>query len=342
MPRGTRMNSPRPKILTVQFKSLGDTVVSIPTLVAIRQRFPDCELHAVVPEASVPLLRHHPALNRVWGVPRAPGKAQFRAYWPIIRKLRAEKFDKCVDLGGNDRSAIVMFLSGARERLGALHDQGFWGKRWLFTRPVTALPEDRHESLRLLHTVSPWNISPPEKIQINIHTDPAVANPLQRDPSKRTIICNTGAASPKKQWPIANWARFHQLATARGYDLVYIRGVSPFEEQMTRELETLVPGAKILPKLDLPQLLVAIKSADAAISNDTGPMHFATGLGVKTVAIFGPSLHQRWFPAGTEHRLLLAPNCECIWGTFVCRRANHCLAEITPEAVLENLESLFQ
>jgi len=64
------MQSPRPKILTVQFKSLGDTVVSIPTLVAIRQRFPDCELHAVVPEASVPLLDHHPAVNRVWAVPR--------------------------------------------------------------------------------------------------------------------------------------------------------------------------------------------------------------------------------------------------------------------------------
>ena len=336
------MNSQRLKILTVQFKSLGDTVVSIPTLAAIRQRFPDCELHAVVPEASAPLLRHHPAVNRVWGVPRAPGKAQFRVYWPIIRQLRAEKFDRCVDLGGNDRSAIVMFLSGARERLGALHDQGFLGKRWLFTHPVAALPEDRHESLRLLHTVSPWNILPPEKIEINIYTDPALASPLQRDPAKRTVICNTGAASPKKQWPIAHWAKFHQLATARGYDLIYLRGVSPFEEQVTRQLETLVPGAKILPKLALPQLLAAIKSADAAISNDTGPMHFATGLGVKTVAIFGPSLHKRWYPAGAGSRVLVAENCECIWGTFVCRRPNHCLAEITPAAVLENLESLFR
>jgi len=334
------MQSQRPKILTVQFKSLGDTVVSIPTLTAIRRRFPDCELHALVPEASIPLLQHHPAVNRVWGVPRAPGKAQFRVYWPIIRQLRAEKFNAAVDLGGNDRSAIVMFLSGARERLGALQKKRFFGKRLLFTHAVAALPEDRHESLRLLHTVSPWNISPPEKIEINIYTDPAIPNPLQRNSSKRTIICNTGAACSKKQWPIAHWAKFHQLAAARGYDLIYTRGISPLEQQLIRELQALVPDAKILPKLDLPHLLVAIKSADAAISNDTGPMHFATGLGVKTVAIFGPSLHKRWFPMGTEHRLLLAPNCECIWGTFVCRRQNHCLAEITPEAVLENLEDL--
>ena len=338
---GTRMASQRLKILTVQFKSLGDTVVSIPTLTAIRRRFPDCELHALVPEPSVPLLQHHPALNRVWGVPRAPGKAQLRLYWPIIRKLRAERFDKAVDLGGNDRSAIMMFLSGAPERLGALQKKGFLGKRLLFTHPVTPLPQDVHESFRLLHTVTPWNISPPEKIEINIHTDPAIVNPLPRDPSKRTVICNPGAASPKKQWPIAHWAKFHRLATGRGFDLVYIRGVSPFEEEMIRDLQTLVPDAKILPKLDLPPLLAAIQSVDAMISNDTGPMHFAAGLGVKTVALFGPSLHKRWYPAGAERRVLVAENCECIWGTFVCRRKNHCLAEITPEAVLKNLESLF-
>jgi ADP-heptose:LPS heptosyltransferase len=90
----------------------------------------------------------------------------------------------------------------------------------------------------------------------------------------------------------------------------------------------------------LPRLLAAIQSADAMVSNDTGPMHFATALGVKTVAIFGPSLEKRWFPMGAEHRLLRPSSCDCIWGTFVCRRQNHCLAEITPETVLENLESL--
>ena len=325
------------KILTVQFKSLGDTVVSIPALMAIRQRFPDCELHALVPEASAPLLQHHPAVTRLWSVPRKAGVGQ---YWPILRALRAQKFDRAVDLGGNDRSAIVTFLSGAPERLGALQKKNPWWKRACFTNPVTAAPEDRHESLRLLHILSPWNISPPAKLEIKLHTDPAITNPLLRNPSKPLVICNPGAASPKKQWPVGHWARFHQLTAARGYDLAFIRGVSQIEEQLIQQLQTLVPGANILPKLDLPQLLVTIKSAGAMISNDTGPMHFAAALGVKTVALFGPSLEKRWYPIGAESRLMLAKNCECVWGTFVCRRTNHCLAEITPESVLENLEGL--
>lgn len=330
----------RPKILTVQFKALGDTVVSIPTLTAIRQRFPDCELHVLVTEKSAPLLQHHPAVNRVWAMPRVPGKAQIRVYWPIIRALRAERFDICVDLAGNDRSAIVMFLTGARQRLGALHDAGFWGKRFLFTHPVAALPENCHESLRLLHILSPWNVLPPEKIEIKLYTDSSITNPLRHDSSRRTVICNAGAACSKKQWPVSYWARFHQLATARGYDLVFTRGLSPREEGMIQELETVLPHARFLPKLDLPHLLVAIQSADAVVSNDTGPMHFATALGVKTVAIFGPSEERRWHPAGAESRLLIAENCICKKGTFVCRRAYHCLAEIKPEAVLESLEDL--
>jgi ADP-heptose:LPS heptosyltransferase len=330
------MNSQRPKILTVQFKSLGDTVVSIPALTAILRRFPDCELHALVSEASAPLLRHHPAVTRVWAVPRKARRAQ---YLSLIRALRAEHFDRAVDLGCNDRSAILTFLSGARERLGASQKSGFWGRRLCFTQSIASAPLDRHESLRLLHILSPWNISPPDKIEIQLHTDPAVTNPLSRDASKPLVVCNPGAGSSKKQWPVAQWARFHDLAANR-YQLAYIHGVSPLEAQLIQELKTQVPTAHILPQLDLPQLLAAIKSADAMISNDTGPMHFATALGVKSVAIFGPSLHQRWYPAGAEHRLLLAANCECIFGTFICRRRSHCLAQITPEAVLENLDKL--
>src|ERR1043165_73342 len=97
MPMASRCSAPQPpfaraqrlKILTVQFKSLGDTVVSIPALMAIRRQFPDCELHALVPEASAPLLQHHPAVTCVWSVPR---KASLGQYWPIIRALRAEHF----------------------------------------------------------------------------------------------------------------------------------------------------------------------------------------------------------------------------------------------------------
>ena len=330
----------RLKILTVQFKSLGDTVMSIPTLNAIRRNFPNCELHAVVPETAAPLLQHHPVLNRVWAVPRVRGQARLREVWPIIRALRAERFDACIDIAGNDRSAIATFLSGAPERLGVRQQNGFWGRRFCYTDPVEPPPLDQHEALRLLHTLSPWNISPPATIEIKLYPDPTLPNPFSRNQDRPTVICNMGAATAKKQWPLSHWVRLHHLATARGYELVYTRGVAPREVEMMQKFQTLVPEAKLLPTLNLAQLLVAMQSADAVISNDTGPMHFAAGLGVKTIGIFGPSSSKRWSPVGAKIRILQAQDCICQRGTFVCRRAEHCMIHIAPETVLENLESL--
>lgn len=330
----------RLKILTVQFKSLGDTVMSIPTLNAIRRNFPDCELHALVPDTAAPLLQHHPALNRVWAVPRVRGKARLRGVWPIIRALRAEQFDACVDLEGNDRGAITTFLSGAVERLGAIQQNGFWGRRFCYTERITPLSRDHHEAVRLLHTLSPWKISPPTPLEIKLYPDPDLPNPFSRNPARPTVICNMGAAAPKKQWPVSHWARLHHMATARGYELFYTRGIVPREVEMMQKFQTLVPGAQLLPTVKLAQLLVVLQSADVVISNDTGPMHFAAGLGVKTIGIFGPSSSKRWFPIGAESRILQAQDCICQRGTFVCRRTEHCMIHITPETVLENLERL--
>src|SRR6185437_13071196 len=330
------MKSSRLKILTIQFKSLGDAVLSVPSLMAIRQRFPDCELHALVTEMAAPLLQHHPAVNRVWAVPRKRAKTglkELRPFLRALRALRAERFDRSVDFAGNDRGAITSLLCGAPERLGVVMQNGFWGRRFCYTTKIDRGSLEIPESLRLLRILSPWGISPPANLEIKLYPDPKLSSPFSCDSSKPTVICNIGAACSKKVWPVPHWVRLHEMAVARGYDLWYTRGVFKMDEQLIRDLEVLAPGAKILPKLDLPNLLVALKSADAVISNDTGPMHFAAGLGVKTIAIFGPSSSQRWGPIGPGTRILATTGCICQRDTYVCRRAKHCLEEITPESV---------
>ena len=108
------------KILAIKFKYLGDVVVVVPALRALRDQWPDAELHALVAEDAAPLLRHLPWLDKVWALPRTRGQARLAESWPIIRALRREKFDRSVDFVGNDRGAILSRLIGARERLGVV------------------------------------------------------------------------------------------------------------------------------------------------------------------------------------------------------------------------------
>ena len=124
------------KILALQFKYFGDAVLMTPALRAIRDHFPNGELHLLVPEEIAPLFQHLPWLDRVWPMPRRRGSASLGQTWPVVRALRRERFDRSVDFASNDRGAILSFLIGARRRLGWAQRGGFFGRRFCYNQRV--------------------------------------------------------------------------------------------------------------------------------------------------------------------------------------------------------------
>ncbi|HEX4263698.1 MAG TPA: glycosyltransferase family 9 protein [Verrucomicrobiae bacterium] len=329
------MKSPR-KILAIQFKSLGDAIVVVPSLEAIRKHFPDCELHMLVPESSAPLFRHHPGLAKVWALPRVRGRARIKETWPILRAVRAERFDRSVDFCGNDRGAIMSLMSGARMRLGVIQGGGFFGRRFCYTQTIPAASQDLHEALRLADILSVWDIPTPA-LKLSLFTDPSLQAFARRLLPERSVICHTGAAQSKKEWPITHWVTFHRLASAAGYNPVFSRGIGKREEAAMEQLKTLAPEAKILSPLKLAEFIAVLKEAHAVVSNDTGPMHFAAALGVPMVALFGPTSVTKWAPLSEQVRILQAENCTCQRTVHDCESPVHCMTRIAPEAVFQNL-----
>jgi len=328
------------KILAIQFKYFGDTALVIPALRAIRQRYPDCALHVLAPEQTAPLLQHLPWLTRVWPMPRIRGRASLSQTWPIIRALRAERFDRSVDFAGNDRGAILSWLCGAPERLGVFHPGGFMGRRFCYTQRVAAAPVDRHETLRLIHVLSAWQIAAPNSAEIEIHPDPALADWAARLLPAPRILCHLTASQPKKQWPLSHWVALHRMAATSGEQLMFSTGDSARERLQFDEMQRRVPDAALLPPLPLAGFLAVLKRAKAFVSGDTGPMHFAAGLGVPTIALFGPSSAAAWGPTGRGHQVMTGGVCACDPSAKVCSNAHHCLAAISPEAVFLALKRI--
>jgi lipopolysaccharide heptosyltransferase III len=95
-----------------------------------------------------------------------------------------------------------------------------------------------------------------------------------------------------------------------------------------------------VPELAL--FLAMLKRVEVFISGDTGPLHFAAGLGVPTISLFGPSSPARWAPVGGRHRILMGSPCSCGPGASVCQTANFCLAAIKPEQVLDSLQTILK
>jgi ADP-heptose:LPS heptosyltransferase len=335
--------SARPeKILAIQFKYLGDAVLLTPALRALRKQFPDAELHLLVPEEVAPILQHLPWFNRVWPMPRRRGSASPGKTWPIIRALRRERFDRSVDFAGNDRGAILSLLIGAKKRLGWLAGGGFLGRRFCYNQRVAPEITVQHESARMMRLLSAWDIAPgpPEP---EIRSDPALDAAAEKLLPERAVLCHMASSQPNRQWPVRHWAALARLAAAADLRLAFTTAAGARECSLTDELKQTAPGAPILPAVpELALFLAVLNRAEAFISGDTGPLHFAAGLGVPTLSLFGPSSPGRWAPVGGRHRILTGSPCSCGAGASVCQTADFCLAAITPEQVLDSLQIILK
>jgi ADP-heptose:LPS heptosyltransferase len=332
--------APPLKILAIQFKYFGDAVLLTPALRALHEHFPNAELHLLVPEEVAPIFQHLPWLNRVWPLPRRRGSASLRQTWPVIRALRREHFDRSVDFASNDRGAILSFLVGARHRLGRLERGGFWGRRFCYNQRVAPETKVQHESARLAHLLSGWGIVP-SPLEAEIRSDPALAAAAEPLLPPGTILCHVASSQPKKEWPLHHWAEFYQLAAATGLRVAFTTAVGVREQQLMAELKKTLPDALVLPAIPgLPLFLAVLNRAEVFVSGDTGPLHFAAGLEVPTVSLFGPSSPGQWAPIGKRHQVLTGSACTCDGNLSVCQSANHCLAAISPEQVFDCLQAV--
>ena len=335
------MPAQREKILALQFKYFGDAVLLTPALRALRECYPEADLHLVVPAEIAPLFEHLAWLTRLWAMPRRRGRANLRETLPLLRALRRERFDRSVDFAGNDRGAILSFLVGAGRRLGWAERGGFLGRRHLYTDRVAPQAGPTHESLRLARLLSGWGVPPPRSLEAEVHADPALADDASRIlPDKEAIVCHIASSQPKKEWPLANWVELHRLASRAGRRLVFTTAKGERERSLMTALKALAPEAEILPLIaELALFLAVLQRAALFVSGDTGPLHFAAGLGVPTVSLFGPSLAIQWAPVGERHRSLTGGACGCDGNSPDCHSTRHCLAEITPQQVFVALES---
>ncbi len=331
------------KILALQFKYLGDAVFLTPALRALKEFNPDGELHVLVPAEVAPLLKNLPWITKVWPLARTRGQARLRETWPTIKALRREKFDRAIDFGGNDRGAILSFLSGAKIRLAPGHRRLL--AKLCYTQKIAEEQLPASWVQRHLQLLTAWNIPSPSSNHLEIALDSTLEKSTTAPFPAGTILCHVATSNDRKQWLPQHWATFYQLASQAGYHLVLSTGHSQREQTFLAEIKKLVPTAPTLPttkSLDL--FLVWLKHAAIFISGDTGPFHFAAALGVPVIGLFGTgdSL-RRAAPIYLPEQIIAANDCACDRlnkNISTCNETLPCMATIPPAHVLARLQKI--
>jgi heptosyltransferase-2 len=295
---------------------VGDAVMCIPALEAIRARWPDAEISLLGREWVSGLFQGQPWANRVLVF---EGTGRHRGVFGVerlARELRKENFDSAVLFQNAFQAAWLAWRAGVPQRIGYARD----ARSWLLTHPIQlAGPGEApaHESyyyLELLRRAG-WIEKLPEVKRIQLQVSPEAMERAEEilegagvpgAPRVLRVAVAPGAAyGSAKCWPVERYAALaDRLIAEFGADVILFGSGTEREvagkiaAAMKRKAVQLAGETSIA---DLPALFA---SCDLFIGNDSGAMHVAAAVGLAVVAVFGPTDPEGTAPMTPRHTVV--------------------------------------
>ncbi len=264
--------------------------------------------------------------------------------------LRAARFDLALDLQGLFRSGAMIWLSGARRRIGFANARE--GSPWFYSRRVAVPMVDMHAVDRYLLLTDDLGIkrgtAPAFRFKSLPADEEAVETLLERagiESGAPWIAMNVGARWPTKRWPIESFGEVvSQLERGGLGPVVLFGGAGDLEaaQGVSRAAER--PPVSLVDQTGLGLLPSLLRRATVLITNDSGPMHIAAAVGTPVVALFGPTSPARTGPYGDMHRVLRAGvSCSpCFSRRCANPRQLECLTSIAVTDVLKAVQQALE
>jgi lipopolysaccharide heptosyltransferase III len=340
------------RILVVKLWGMGNWVLLSPLVGALARRHPLAEIDALSFDANREILDADPRLARRWLLPLR-GFARFGlAAARTALALRRRRYDLVVDFEQFSRfSEVIVRLAAPRHAIGFRAPEG---SRGLLYDAAVPYREERHMSEIFADLVRAAGASDfryalerpaiPDAARASVTAKlPASGGPL--------LVFHPGSGDnfPGRRWPIEHVARLaDRLAREAGARVVFSgsRGERDLVERVRAAMEE--RSTSLAGETSFFELAALLERAAIVFSNDTGPLHLASALGVPVFAFFGPNTPLLYGPLSAGSRALYAalPCSPCITNanakTSPCRLPL-CMKAIRPDDVaalaLERLRS---
>ena len=346
--------TPQERVLLFRLERIGDLLMTLGAIGAIRARLPDAELRLVVGSWNAPLAHCMPAVDAVetfdvpWLSREGPG-ATLRAAAAQSALWRRHGFDLAINFEPDIRSNALVAASGAWRRAGYASGGG----GGLLT---DALDYDRtiHSAAnaqRLVDHILPAERYPPSAESSNRipFVIPRAARETAdhllaaHDGSGPLVGINPGAGRLIKEWPPERFAVVARALAADDGVTIVLLGAETDRAQADGVRQALPPDVALIDlvgRAPLVELAAVLTRLSVLITGDTGPSHLAATVETPLVALFGPTDPNRYAP--------LTPHAEVVHADLWCRpcgqlrrppkRCTHgapdCLTGVETEAVV--------
>ena len=320
---------------------IGDAVMTMPALRALRKAYPGATISLLVKPPVIPVFENNPDIDEIIAYDEKFNG--FTGKLRLARLLRKRKFSMAILLQNAFDAALIAWLARIPKRIGYNRDR----RGFLLTDPVPFNGEDRkvhHISYYLNLLASAGIPAGFEEPVVHLSLEERLqARAVLSELSRPILGINPGATfgSSKRWFPgrfaeVANWFRRDTGGN------VVIFG-SQGEVALAHEIDKLIPEGKLFlaGKTSLRQLAALISECDVMLANDSGAMHIACAVGTPTLAIFGSTDPKLTGPVGEGHDVIKKDfSCSPCFERSCLTRDMRCMYTVTAEEVFFKVKDI--
>jgi len=301
------------RVLVIRLRSIGDTVLSTPSLFALRRFLPNAEIDILLEDWVAPVLEGSELVDKMISIGKGSMSRVNTAF-----QLRRSKYDVVFNLHGGTTSTFLTRFTGARHRIGYKNYQ----YSSLYTDLLSSSSDfweegkthSAEQQLALLGFAGvPVSDRPRTLLRAGREASEKIGNLLGQSGvvEEKFALIHPSTAFFTKQWAPENFARVAEYLAAAGVKRVAVASKAEIDT-LNKVIEASRVPIIAFDDLSLPQITALAAKAEVFVGNDSGIAHIAAAVGTPTVVIFGSSNRDHWRP-WTD-----APN-EIVFEKFECQ-----------------------
>ena len=299
------------KILVIKFRALGDILLSVPAMRALKLSYPLAKLYVLVDKGGEEILSGQDFIDEIMVFDKRQGAPVSRDL-DLILAVMEQRFDLVVDMFGNLRSALLAFLSGAGYRVGLSNRV-----RKIFYNLVVEGPKE------IIYNPEVWSRvasaagaaadGGKPSILLGRAEEEYILGFLKESGLEfsKYVVLNPFASAHTREWPRQKFVELAGLLARSG--IISIIAWGPRQEEAAGELKKAAGETALLaPKTGIKQLGWLLKKSAAVVTGTTFVQHLAVAVGANAVSIFGATDSRAWVDPAYGKQIVLQAKLDCM------------------------------
>ena len=292
------------RILFINFGGLGDEILFLPTILSVKEQFPESEITLALEERSQGITSLTDVIDKTFYA-NIKSRGKYLELFKLLLKIWRGKYDMVISSGSNKFISIFLFMTFIKEKYG--YNTGKLSQI-LLTKAVK-LNKNQYAAKMYHNLVENITNIKTELPVLNIERKPVIENSVLIHPGVSKISVQKGMI---KTIPAEKWAKVVELLADSGKKVLLAGG--PDDKECIETIVKTVPAEKFEnlygQTKNLKELAELISSAEKFLCSDSAPLHIAVALGIKTCVIFGSTDDKKLIPQN-ENVTPIKADCDC-------------------------------